>query len=572
MLKMLKEQTAQAVSVALQGLTSNPPNESKIREALERPKKQGQGHLSFPVFALSKELRRSPPEVAQQLASSVSSPGRIRSVSSLSGFVNFEFEPAYLQSLLLQSLGADKSKIGASDQHHGKTVVIDYSSPNIAKPMSIGHLRATVIGQAIRNLAESQGFKVIGINHLGDWGSQFGKLVHAYLSYGHEYDFKNQPFESLFKIYVRFHEEAENNPELEAKGAECFRKLESGDPEVTKIWNHFREISIQEYGRLYDLLGIKFELIQGEAFYNDKLEDAVERIRKAGILEESQGALVVNVGEGKPPCIVRKSDGSSIYATRDIASAIFRKEVLKGDEILYVVGVDQNLHFEQVFKVLERMGYSWAQNCHHIAFGMYRFKDLGRMSTRKGNVIFMEDVLQRAIDEVANLMTDKITDPLERRKTAEVVGIGAIIFNDLKNDRQKNVDFDWGQVLNFEGDSGPYLQYVAVRCQSIERKLGGSIKLEMPKALVSKEEENLVLTLLSLDETLTQAYRTYRPNVLASYLLDLSHCFNVFYHHHKVLQEPDQDLRQSRLALVKSTQMVLERGLSILGIKSPEQM
>lgn len=572
MLAKLKKETAKIICVALKGLTPETLSESEVSGLLERPKKQGQGHLSLPVFALAKSLKLAPPVIAAQIAAAIPKCSRIARTEALSGFVNIEFESAYLQELMLGEVRQDSSRLGYSRIGSGKTVVIDYSSPNIAKPMSIGHLRATVIGQAIRNLAESQGYKVIGINHLGDWGSQFGKLVYAYKQYGHEYDFVTQPFESLFKIYVRFHEEAEANPELETKGAECFQKLEQGDPEITEIWTHFRNISIAEYQRLYDLLGIKFELIQGEAFYNDKLEAAVERVRKAGILEESQGALVVQVGENKPPCIVRKSDGSSIYATRDIASAMYRKEVLNGDEILYVVGVDQTLHFDQVFTVLKRMGFEWSKDCHHIAFGMYRFKDMGKMSTRRGNVIFMEDVLERAIKEVDQLMVSKINEPDVRKKIAEIVGIGAIIFNDLKNDRQKNVDFDWSTVLNFEGDSGPYLQYVVVRCKSIERKLGHQIQLEMPKALNSKEEQSLMLCLLSFDETLTTAYRNYKPNILATYLLDLSHAFNVFYHHHSVLQEPDQDLRQGRLALVKATQLILEKGLAVLGIRSPEQM
>lgn len=573
MLTTIKASLAQKIHAVVQELAPAAGiGIPDIEKNLELPKQIDHGHLAYPVFSLSKQLRQAPPAIAAQLSNKLAGHAEIEALNPVGGYVNIKFKSEYLQSVLLQSVSGDVSKLGFSRLGMGKTVVIDYSSPNIAKPMSIGHLRATVIGQAIRNLAETQGYKVIGINHLGDWGTQFGKLVHAYNSYGHEYDFKNDPFGSLFKIYVRFHEEAENNPELEAKGAECFKKLENGDPAIRKIWENFREISIKEYERLYDLLGVKFDLIQGEAFYNDKLDATVEKVKKAGILEESQGAQVVFVGEDKPPCIIRKSDGTSIYATRDLASAIYRHDVLKGDEILYVVGVDQTLHFQQVFEVLKKMGYDWAGNCHHIAFGMYRFKDMGKMSTRRGNVIFMEDVIDRAIEEVKEIIEQKNPNLADKQKVAEQVGVGAIVFNDLANDRIKNVDFDWKSVLDFEGDSGPYVQYCVVRCKSLERKLGRSIKLEMPTALNSDEEKTLMLMLMTYGETLSNAYRAYKPNIVATYLLALCRAFNHFYHKHSVLQEPDAKIQQSRLALTKATQIVLEKGLAVLGIQAPDQM
>ncbi len=554
----------------------------EIEKNLELPKSLQHGHLAFPVFAMSKLLKKAPPLIAKELAEKLlghETPytrDAIEKVSPVGGYVNVFFKDRYLQQHLLKNVTADTAQLGFSQTGKDKTLVIDYSSPNVAKPMSIGHLRATVIGQAIRNLAVTQGYRVIGINHLGDWGSQFGKMAWALEHWGSEYPLKEKPFESLYKMYVRFHEEESTNQELATKGAEYFRRLENGDTHIHKIWEDIRKISIEEYQRLYDLLGVKFELVQGEAFYNSHLKPTVERIRKAGILEESQGAQVVFVGEDRPPCIIMKSDGASLYATRDIASAIYRHEVLKGDEILYVVGVDQILHFQQVFEVLKKMGFEWAQSCHHIAFGMYRFKDIGRMSTRKGNVVFMEDVIERAIGFVEKLIEEKNPELKNKTEVAQKVGVGAIIFNDLMNDRIKNVDFDWDRVLDFEGDSGPYVQYCVVRCKSIlkkyEEKTGNTVSFQMPTALSSDEERALMLNLLNYADTLSAAYRQYKPNILSTYLLDLCKSFNHFYHKHKILSGENQDEMLSRLALVRITQTFLEKGLGVLGIQAPEQM
>jgi arginyl-tRNA synthetase len=321
--------------------------------------------------------------------------------------------------------------------------------------MHIGHLRATAVGQAIRNLAETQGYDVIGLNHLGDWGVQFGKLAWAFREWGSEYDFAGQPFKSLFDIYVRFHEEAEKNPELEAKGSLVFKELEQGSRDVEEIWKMFVKISLVEYQRLWDLLGVKHDLVRGESFYNDRLKPVEEMLEKKGLLKESEGAVVVDLGEEMPPCLIRKSDGASLYATRDLASAMYRMTELKADLNLYVVGFDQSLHFKQVFKVLELAGFDWVKNCHHISFGLYRFKEGLKMSTRKGNVIFLEDVLTQAIDRTSELIAVKNPSLTveQRNSIARDVGVGAVIFGDLVFDRVKNVEFDWDRILSFDGDS-----------------------------------------------------------------------------------------------------------------------
>jgi arginyl-tRNA synthetase len=440
--------------------------------------------------------------------------------------------------------------------------------------MHVGHFRATVVGQSIRHLAAAQGANVIGVNHIGDWGTQFGKLAWAYQTWGKEYDFSVEPIDALLKLYVRFHDEAEKNPELEKLGAEAFRKLENGDLEIQKIWKMIIDESFKEYNKLYNLLGIKHDIVLGESFYNDKLSDVVKRLEDAKLLKDSEGAKVVffDQKEKMPPCLVMKSDGASIYATRDLATAIYRREVQKADELLYVVGVDQSLHFRQVFRVLELLGYDWPKHCHHIVFGQYRFKE-GKMSTRKGKVVLFEDMIYQAIDLVAKMIDEKNPEmaPQDKKTVATQVAIGAIVFNDLVNDRVKNVDFDWERVLNLEGDSGPYVQYMNVRCKSILRKYAKPVPPSPGKKLDSPEEEKLVFSLMQFEHVVEVAYRQFKPNVVAQYLLELCRDFSHFYHKNRILGEA-AEVEASRITLVDATSKVLTEGLRILNIPSPEMM
>lgn len=548
-------------------------SEQSISSALEVPKKLEHGHLAFPVFTFAKELRKAPPVIAQELAKALTTqlPDWVESVTPVGGYVNLTLKNGYLQKVLLTSVHNSGEKLGFSEIGKGKTLVIDYGSPNVAKPMHIGHLRATVIGQAIRNLAETQGYNVIGLNHLGDWGVQFGKLAWAYMEWGHEYDFESRPFQSLFEIYVRFHDEAEKNPQLNDEGSLVFKKLENGDPKITEIWKRFVEISLKEYDRIWGMMGVHHDLVKGESFYNDQLKIVEKALEDKGLLQESEGAMVVQVGDDMPPCLIRKSDGASLYATRDLASAIYRREQLKADMNLYVVAVDQTLHFKQVFKVLELMGHEWSKDCHHIAFGMYRFKDVGRMSTRRGNVIFLEDVVKQAVEMVEKLIEEKNPSLPDKKKVAEQVGVGAIIFNDLAFDRVKNVDFDWEKVLNFEGDSGPYVQYCHVRCMSLLKKYGKTPPEELPVDLTSAEERELIRLLLGYQDTLTSSFQTFRPNVLAQYLLEICGAFNRFYNKHRILGE-DANLEAARMGLVEVTRQILKMGLKTLNIQAPDAM
>lgn len=566
MLNKVRSETAEGLSAIL-NLSLD-----EVESALEIPKKLEHGHLAYPVFGLAKALRKAPPVIAQELAQKSdelkSKLKGLKSVTAVGGYLNFTFEDSYLQNVLLTAVKEQGSKLGYSKVGAGKTVVIDYVSPNVAKPLHVGHLRASVIGQAVRNLSETQGYKVIGLNHLGDWGVQFGKLAWAYQNWGSEYDFANKPFQSLFELYVRFHAESKTNPELEKQGSQLFIKLENGDAEIKKIWQKFVDITLVENQRILDLLGVKHDLVLGESFYNDKLKAVEKLLEDKGLLVESEGAMVVHLGDNMPPCLIRKSDGASLYATRDIASAIYRKEHLKADANLYVVGVEQTLHFNQVFKVLELMGFEWAKSSHHLSFGLYRFKE-GSMSTREGRVVFLEDILTKAVETVAKIIEEKNPNLEDKATVARQVGIGAVIFNDLVNDRVRNVDFDWEKIFNFEGDSGPYLQYCQVRCHSLIQKFGKAVPEKFSGDLVEVEERNLLRTMMNYPDVLSAASSAYRPNILAQYLLELAAAFNLFYNKHRIIGSSNEG---DRMLLVQLTGHVLKMGLKVLNIEAPKAM
>lgn len=547
-------------------------NHEKVLSLFERPKSLDHGHISFPVFFLAKTLRKAPPVIAKEVAEEInkSLPEYLLKVEAVSGFVNFTLTAEALQGELeAKVLQVSEESLGFSSHGDGQRVVIDFASPNVAKPMHVGHLRATMIGQAIYNLAKTQGYDVLGVNHLGDWGVQFGKLAWAYKKWGSEYPFDKEPFDSLTKLYVRFHAEAEKDDNLNKEGSLIFKQLEDGDEEIHKLWKMFVDITMEKNNKLFELLGVKHDLVRGESYYNDRLKGVEKLLEGKGLLVESDGAMVVEMGDDMPPCLIRKADGASLYATRDIASAIHRKEDLGGDLNLYVVAIDQNLHFKQVFKVLEKMGYEWSSDCHHISFGMYRFKDQGKMSSRRGNIITLEDVLDKAISSVESLIEERKSDLANKSEVAKQVGVGAIIFNDLINDRVKNVDFDWDRALDFNGDSGPYVQYSHVRCNSILNKSDKTPKFDV--LLDSKEEQALMFQLLQYSRVLESAFSNFKPHLLASYLLDVCRVFGDFYHKHRIIGG-DESKEAARLALVLSTKKVLKSALAVLNIQAPEEM
>lgn len=546
-------------------------NTEAVFSFLEKPKQKKMGHISLPVFRLSKELKKAPPVIAAEMAEKISKKNLsyIEKVDSIAGFINFVWKPEFLNKTLIEFCKSDK--LGFSKLGEGKKLIIDYSSPNVAKPMHVGHLRATIVGQALRNLAESQGYDVIGLNHLGDWGVQFGKLAWAYKKWGSEYDFENDAFESLFNLYVRFHDEIEKNPEYEVEGAKTFKALEDGDEELLKLWKMFIDISMERYQKSWARLGVKHDMVKGESFYSDRLDHVIDLLKKKELLIQSEGAFVVELDEKRPPCLITKSDGASLYATRDLASALYRMEELKCDLNLYVTGHEQKLHFSQVFSVLEKMGYTWFKNCHHIAFGLYRFKDVGKMSSRKGQVIRLDDVLDKAVEMVAKRIQEKNPDLENKDEVAEIVGLGAVVFNDLLNDRVKDVEFSWDKVTSFEGDSGPYVQYSTVRCKSILRKAKG-VTPEPIVTLDHEAETQLINLLLEYEGVLKQSFETFKPNYLATYLLDIAKAFSSFYSNCPIMSLEDEDLKKSRLFLVSSALKVLVAGLGVLNIKAPEEM
>ena len=566
MISKAKTDLAQLLSIECQ------TDAQDIYHLLEIPKLYDHGHLALPLFGLAKKLKKNPIQWCQELADifSKKSLDFISQVKPAGGFLNFTLTPTYLNDLLFTAL--QTPNYYRSDIGKGQTVVIDYSSPNVAKPMHIGHMRATIVGQAIRNLAETQGFKVIGVNHIGDWGTQFGKLCWAYMEWGKEYDYSVNPIDSLLKLYVRFHDEAEKNPRLEEAGAAIFKRLEQGDQQVTALWKMMIDYSMSDFQRLYKMMNIQHDVVLGESFYNDKMDDVIARLEKAHILQQSEGAQVVFFDEkdNMPPCLIKKSDGASIYATRDLAAAIYRREVQKADLILYVVGVEQILHFKQVFGVLKKLGYAWAEKCHHIVFGRYRFKD-GKMSTRSGKIVFMEDVLNQAMELVGQMVEEKNSDLENKKSVIQKVAVGAVFFNDLMTDRVKDVEFDWDRIVSTEGDSGPYVQYTSVRCKSILRKQTGDIPNRPPALMAMAEEQKLIFSLLRFPEVLEAGFKQFKPNILAQYLLELCAHFSQFYHHCRILgMEPD--VQYSRLCLVAATEKILEQGLKILNIEAPEAM
>lgn len=551
------------------GLNKKPEELFKL---LESPKQAGHGHVALPVFAWAKEHRKAPPVLAQEIAAQLSGnkPAGLEKIEPMSGFVNFTFNPRFVQDLLAKEILGKRGHVGFSDSGKGKKLVIDFASPNVAKPMHVGHLRAAIIGQALVKLARSQGYEVTGLNHLGDWGVQFGKLAWAYMKWGKEYPFQEKPFESLYQLYVRFHDEAEKNSELENEGSKVFKKLEDGDKEIEKLWKMFVDISLTDYQRIWDMLGIKHDMVRGESFYNDRMKPVEEELKAKGLLEESDGAMIVRLGDDMAPCLIRKADGASLYATRDLASALYRMNELKADLSLYVVGVDQTLHFRQVFKVLEMMGYPWTGKMHHIAFGMYRFKDQ-KLSTRKGNTIFLEEVFSKAIELVKEIIAKKNPDLPNPDEVAKQVGLGAVVFNDLVNDRVKNVDFDWDRALDFEGDSGPYVQYCGVRCASLVRRYGKPVPESFKIDLTAPEELELMRSLLNYQDTLKNSFENFKPHILAGYLIEVCHRFGQFYNKCRILGESD-DLQAARMTLVQLVHVVLEEGLRTLSIELPEAM
>ena len=561
----MKNQIVNLLSQNIEVLTSE-----EISQLIEIPPKPEMGDFAFPCFRLAKSYHKAPPMIAQDLKESIGDQTFLSEIKVVGGYLNFYVDKAqYAQQIIDKYNNA--TDYGCSDQGKDKTICIDYSSPNVAKNFHVGHLRTTIIGNSLYKIFSKLGYKVVRINHLGDWGTQFGKLIVAYKKWGSREAVEEKGIEELMDIYVKFHEEAEKDDSLNDEARAWFLKMEQGDEEALEIWQWFRDISLKEFMRVYNILGMEFDSFAGESFYRDKTADVIKRLTDDGLLKESQGAMIVPLDEyDMPPCIVAKKDGSSIYATRDLAAILYRKATYNFDRCLYVTGLEQKLHFAQVFKVIELMGNDYAKNLVHIPYGLVSLKS-GKISSRKGNVIFAEDLLRESINKTTSIIEEKNPDIPDKEEVAKQVGIGAIIFNDLYNQRIKDVIFDWNKLLNFDGETGPYVQYTYARASSVLRKIG-----EVPDTidytlLTDEASIGLLKEIERYPQVIKDAAERYEPSVIARYSIDLAHAFNKFYHECQINVE-DETTKYTRTNVVNIARYIIKDALSLLGIQCPEQM
>jgi arginyl-tRNA synthetase len=544
----------------------------ELERTIEVPPEEKMGDYAFPCFILSKKLKKAPDKIASELAGQLEPKDLVEKIYSIGPYVNFRVSKEKLAQVVLSQISEQGETYGGDESGRGKSIVIDFSSPNIAKPFGVGHLRSTVIGHALYNLYERLGYKCVGINHLGDWGTQFGKLMVAYQKWGDERKLESDPISALYDLYVQFHDKAEKDPSLDQEARIWFKKLEDGEKEATDLWKKFKDQSLKEFQRVYKMLGIEFDSYAGESFYNEFMDSTIEDLKKAGLTKVSQDALIVDLEQyDLPPCLLRKKDEATLYATRDVTAAVYRYRTYRFHKLLYVVGAAQRVHFQQVFKVLELMGFPWAKDLVHVDFGWVLFKEKV-MSTRRGTIVFLEDVLNRSVDLALNIIQEKNPDLENKEKVAFDVGIGAVVFASLSTRRQKDVNFDWKDVLNFEGQSGPYIQYTHARLCSLMRKYGKPIRKEVDFALLNTEEEHtIVKSLLDYPGQIRLAAESYEPSIVCSYLLDLCLAFNRFYQKERIIT-PDENCTRARMLLVKGIQTVVKGGLALLGIKAPERM
>lgn len=542
--------------------------EEQILSMIEKPKKKEMGDLAFPCFVLAKQYRKAPQMIAAEIAEKVAHPW-FSKVEAVGPYVNIFLDPAAVSLPVLQSVIKEKNRYGSNQDGNGRNVVFDLSSPNIAKPFSMGHLRSTVIGNALAHLAEKNGYQSVRINYIGDWGTQFGKLIAAYKRWGDDAAIAKNPIPELLKLYVKFHEEAEQDPALEDEGRKEFKKLEDGDAEAVGLWKKFRKESLKEFQRIYDLMGISFDSYNGESFYNDKMEPVIEMLEEKGLLDESEGADVVNLEEyNYPPALIRKSDGATLYVTRDLASAFYRKKTYDFAKAIYVVGNEQSLHFAQLKAVLKKAGYDWSDDMVHVAFGMM-LQNGKKMSTRKGRVILLEEVLQEAIDLAHRLIEEKNPALEKKQEVARQVGIGAVIFQDLKHYRTNDIEFSLETMLNFDGETGPYLQYTHARCCSLMRK-ASAVDLNREEHLSDPEAWPILQLIADFPQIVRTAWQDYDPSKIARFALDLARAFNQYYAHVRILS--DEKNQNARLQLVYATATLLKESLRLLGMKAPEEM
>lgn len=551
-------------------------NENELVSYIEIPPNSDLGDYAFPCFKLAKALRKAPPVIAQEIKNQIDlDENIIEKIEIVGGYLNIYINKKTLIGNVLMEVAEKQEKYGSSNIGQGKNVVIDYSAPNIAKPFHIGHLRSTVIGGALYKIYNFLGYNSVGINYLGDWGLQFGKVMAGYDLWKNEYDFSQSEIQAILKIYIRFNQEEKEKPELTELARQYFKRLEEGNPKEVETWKWIRKISLENYQKTYDLLNSKFDSYNGESYYNDKMDAVVEEIKEKGLLKASEGAQVVDLEEyDMPPCIIITSAGTTIYATRDLASLKDRINKYNFEKAIYVVGNEQRLHFKQVFKVLELMGYpEYASKCEHVPFGLVVDKDGEKIGSRKGNSVFLEDILKEAIQKVEKIIDEKNPSLENKEDVARKVGVGAIIFNDLSNSRIKDEIFDWDMLLNFQGETGPYIQYIYVRTRSLLEKAGyiPDIKNVDFSKIQEKEAIETIKLLYRFNEVIENAAQKNEPSVVARYLIDVAQNFSTFYNEHKIITE-DKAVQDARLALTYCVGTVLKTGVTLLGMEMPNKM
>jgi len=548
----------------------------ELYEMIALPPNTEMGDYALPCFKLAKQMRKSPVMIAEELKNGIMSDITIVSdkvlseVSAVNGYLNFKINKGDFVRATLDKILAEKDTFGASQEGAGKTICLDYSSINIAKPFHIGHLSTTVLGGALYRIFNYLGYKAVGINHLGDYGTQFGKLISAYKRWGDKATIEQGGIRALNELYVKFHQEAEEHPEYDDEARAYFKKIEQGDEECLALFHWFKELTLKDVQKIYDMLDIHFDSYAGESFYSDKMQPIVDELREKNLLIESRGAQVVDLEEyGMSPCIILKSDGSSLYATRDMAAAAYRKATYDFDKCLYVVAYQQNLHFKQFFKVLELMGKDWAKDLVHVAYGMVSLEE-GTMSTRKGNVVFLEDVINKCIEKAYKIIDEKNPELENKEDVAKKVGVGAVIFGALYNSKIKDIVFSYDKVLNFEGETSVYVQYTCARANSVLQKGGIVTQYEIPE--LAAEEIELVKALATFPETVQSAAEKYEPSYIARFAVDVAQKFNKFYFNCKILAAEDETTKNFRLALTNGTLQTLKNAFALLGIGIPDKM
>lgn len=544
-------------------------DQDAILNLLEQPKSSDLGDIAFPAFSLAKVERKAPQAIAADIAEKIDQ-SAFEKVVATGPYVNFFLDKSKISDHVIKSVITAGADYGQQDEGHGQNVTIDLSSPNIAKPFSVGHLRSTVIGDALSNLYRKMGYNTIKINHLGDWGKQFGLLMVAYKKWGSKEAVEANPIDELLKLYVRINAEIEQDPELDEEGRKWFKKLEDGDPEATELWQWFRDESLVEFNRIYKLLDVEFDSLNGEAFYNDKMDEGVQILEDKGLLKESKGASIVDLDDvNLPPAMIKKSDGATLYITRDIATAMYRARTYNFVKNIYAVGQEQSNHFRQLKAVLKKMGFDWSDDMVHVDFGLVT-KNRQKLSTRKGNIILLEPTLQEAISRAKAQIEEKNPELENKEEVAHAVGVGAVKFYDLKTDRRNGYDFDLEAMVSFEGETGPYVQYAYARIQSILRKANFTPSADATYSLNDPESWEIIKLLQDFSRIVKRAAENYDPSLIAKYAISLAQAFNKYYAHTRILDESPE--RESRLALSYSTAVVLKEALRLLGVQAPEKM